>query len=135
MSQPVTFDELVAKPRRVETHTLHLPGHDGSLLERTIKLRALQGPDFDQLIGEHPPTPEQKKKGNAWNTDTLLPMLLHRCMVEPEISLDQAKQLWGGQALSTGELNTLARWVLDVNMNGFDVPFTAPASDETPSSS
>jgi hypothetical protein len=56
-------------------------------------------------------------------------------MVEPEISLDQAKQLWGGQALSTGELNTLARWVLDVNMNGFDVPFTAPASDETPSSS
>lgn len=61
---------------------------------------------YDDLISEHPPTPEQKKEWEdeggegklAYNTETFPPALLSKASLDPKISLEYANQIfeeWG----------------------------------------
>lgn len=36
--------------------------------------------EYDALLGEHPPTDEQRKDGASWNSDTFPPALLAACI-------------------------------------------------------
>ncbi len=46
-----------------------------------VELRALPADEFEVLMGEHPPTAEQRKVGAGWNEATFLPALLARSEV------------------------------------------------------
>lgn len=66
--------------RQLPTAVVHLHGvGDGD--PEPLELRALPADEFEVLMGEHPPTEQQRTDGAAWNHTTFLPALLARSEV------------------------------------------------------
>lgn len=69
-----------------------------------VRIRGLEGGDFNQLMRAHPPTKEALAEYEAtqdkyeqsrpqYNPDTFNPALLAAALIEPELTLEQAGQL------------------------------------------
>lgn len=127
MPRPATFTELLHKPVRSKTITLHLPPSEedpeGSV-EVTVRVRAMGQKAYDDLLAAHPPTKKQRDDGDVYNVDTFCPALLAGCMVEPKVTVEEATELWTSDTWSRGELSGLFFACVDVNSKGLDIPFT-----------
>lgn len=110
--------QLLKKPVRTKLLTLTL-GDD----EVQVKVKALGAKAYDELLAKHPPTRKQKEDNGVYNMDTFAPELLSLCMVEPEISKEEAIDLWASPDWSRGELMDLFFGCVEVNNKGLDVPF------------
>lgn len=114
--------QLLKKP--VRTKLVHMNLGD----ERySIRVKALGAKAYDELLAKHPPTKAQKAEGGVYNMDTFAPALLTECMIEPEISKEEATELWTSPDWSRGELLDLFFSCVEVNNKGLDVPFTESA--------
>lgn len=119
-----TFTDLLKKPVRSKTLTLKMPGDDGEEQELTIKVRSIGQRAYDDLLAEHPPSRKQKDNGDSYNMDTFCPALIAASMVAPEITKEEATELWTSEAWSRGELSELFFACVEVNNKGLDIPFT-----------
>lgn len=86
----------------------------------TIAIQAIGGANYDYLVEQHPASADQVEKAKAknesppnYNLETFAPALIAASVVEPELSLEDAKQLW--QDWNTGERLTLFMACVDVN--------------------
>lgn len=113
------------KPRR-KTITLTIEDEQVKLTFQAISSKRL-----DKLQEKYPPTSEQAANGASFNRFTFPPALISACAVEPEISLDDANEIWNSDEWSTGELNTLFDTVTSLCMTGMDVNFTEGGSVTT----
>lgn len=132
--RPATFRDLLNKPARTKEVTLAIPDSDGAMVEYVFTLRAIGSKAYDVLVGLHPPTAEQKKDGAAYNPDTFGPALISACAVSPQLTANEAKELWESDEWSRGEVMELFVAAVEVNSRGLDVPFTVSASATTPRS-
>lgn len=88
-----------------------------------FKLRAIGRAAFDALVNAHPPTSAQRAKAKslglggemAWNPDTFPPALVAACLVDPEMTEDQARLLWEDDSWNAAETQALMDAALEVN--------------------
>ncbi len=123
-SRRATFEQLSSKKRAEQELTLTVQNGKGDPTEVTMLFRAIGTKAYDKLLGKHPPRPEQKIEGASYNIDTFGPAIIAACSVEPELSEDEAKQLWDSDDWSRGEIMTLFRAAVEVCNKGLDIPFT-----------
>lgn len=117
-----TASDLLCKPARTKDVTVVLGGDEAVVTVKAIGSRA-----YDDMLSAHPPTREQRKDGGTYNIDTFAPQLLSECLVSPELTLEQATELWGSPEWSRGELLDLFFAAVEVNNKGLDVPFNESA--------
>ena len=123
-SKRATLDQLINKPRSSTEFSLYLNDGNGGSNEVTLKYQAIGMRAYDALVGKHPPKPEQRAEGNSFNIDTFAPALIAACSVEPEISLEQAKEIWNSEDWSRGDVMVLFRNAVELNNRGLDIPFS-----------
>lgn len=86
-----------------------------------FKFKSLGGKKFGKMREKYPPSDDHvayaKSKGLVldWNPDTFPPALLAACAVEPELTPEQAQELWESDEWSEGELNSLLEAALNAN--------------------
>lgn len=88
-----------------------------------FKLRSIGRAAFDALVTAHQPTSAQRAKAKslgfsgemAWNHETFPPALVAACLVEPEMTEDQARLLWQSEAWNAAETQALFDAALEVN--------------------
>lgn len=114
--------KLLNKKRKAREVTITVDGED-----LTLKFEALSAHNLDKLRAAHPPTVEQKANGFNVNTSTFSPALIAACMVEPEITPEQAKEMWDSEHWSTGELTYLFDVCSALCLEGIDIPRNASA--------
>ncbi len=79
-----------------------------------FRFRGLGANDWDALVDEHPATAEQKAEARrdgtpapVWNKDTFGPALVAACCIEPEMTYEDAQQLWKSEEWNFAELRDL----------------------------
>lgn len=86
-----------------------------------IRVRALPRPEWVALCKEHPPRDDHEgDRAMGGNLETLMPVAIRRCVVEPE--MDDADWEHFESVLSSGDYDRLLNAVWDVNRSGVDVP-------------
>ncbi len=104
--------------------------------EITFVFRALGRVAYDELIEDprYAPTDEQKKEGASHNPDTFPPALVSAAAVDPEISIEEAIEIFGDSSWNGKELQKLFFGALEVNTETGDIPLSKGGSDMTASS-
>lgn len=123
-SKTATLDLLKGKKRATEKFTLYLPGDDGESVEVQMVFRAIGAVEYDKLVSKHPPKAEQRVEGASYNMDTFAPALIARCSLTPEMSEEDANEIWNNPDWSRGDLMVLFRHAVELNNRGIDIPFT-----------
>jgi hypothetical protein len=123
-SKRATLDMLKNKPRSTTEFSIFLSDGNGSSNEVTLKYQAIGMMAYDKLVSKHPPKPEDRAEGSSFNMDTFAPALIAACAVEPEISPEEAKEIWNSEDWSRGDVMVLFRNAVELNNRGLDVPFT-----------
>lgn len=118
-SKKATLDLLRSKQRRTKTIELEI---NGETVE--FEFAAIGSHDLDKLQGKHKPTAQQKIDGLAWNSDTFPPALVAACLVDPEVTEAEMREIWESGDWSTGELSTLFNTASSLCMEGMDIPFS-----------
>jgi hypothetical protein len=126
-----TFKDLQNKPKRTKDVVLKVPDEDGEIIDLVVVLKAIGSKAYDDLIAKHPPTPEQKKEGAAYNPDTFGPALISACSFDPHLTPNEAQEIWSSEDWSRGEIMELFVASVEVCSKGLDIPFTAVGSGTT----
>ena len=121
--RPATAADLLAKPARTQELTITVPGEKGDV-EWTLSLKAISASAYDQLLADNPPTKEQSVEGSGYNPETFAPAIIAAVVRDPELTPDQAAEIWNGEAWSRGELRDLFMACVNLCAKGLDVPFT-----------
>lgn len=127
VSKAVTLDLLKSKQRAVSKFSVYLPDAKGNSVEYELTYRAIGAVEYDKLVSKYPPTTEQRAEGQTFNIDTFAPALISAVCINPEMSYDDAKEIWDSPEWSRGEVITLWRKAVDLCNRGMDVPFTVGA--------
>lgn len=90
--------------------------------------------NYDELVSEHPPSKDQKKDGADFNAETFPPALLAAACSDPEISLEEAVDMFDDPDWNNAELRALFFGALEVNTETGEIPLSKSGSDATISS-
>lgn len=113
---------LLGKPKTRETFTVYVgEGDDASEIELTIE--ALSMKEYDKLLAKYPPTDEEARKGLTYELDKFAPALIAASLIDPAMTLAQAKSLWTAENWSRGDIEGIFTKVLQVNHRENTVPF------------
>lgn len=123
-SKAATLDLLKGKRRASTSFSVYVTDDKGKQIELTLKYQAIGAKEYDKLVSKHPPTAEQRIEGAVFNIDTFAPALIAACCVEPEMTADDAQEIWDSPDWSRGDLMVLFRNAVDLNNRGIDIPFT-----------
>lgn len=112
--------KLLGKQRK--TRTVKIKVNDETL---ELQFRALSAHELDALRAKHPPTVEQKANGFSVNQETFQPALVSACLTDPEMTYEEAQQMWASEHWSHGELQNLFNICSDLCLEGIDIPSSA----------
>ena len=118
-----TIDLLKNKPQASMEFSIFLSDGEDTT-ELTMKFQAIGSREYDKLVSKHPPSASQRAEGQSFNMDTFAPALISAVSVEPEISLEDAQEIWNSDTWSRGDLMVLFRNAVELNNRGIDVPFS-----------
>lgn len=85
-----------------------------------FEFEALGAGAYQELLDRHPPLPQQRKDGAAFNPATFPQALIAACSVNPEITVEQAEQLM--DALSEHQFKKLWAAAVAVNIGDDSAP-------------
>lgn len=114
---------LLERKKLRETTVPVAVGGDGETAAFVV--RALPRRQYRELLDDHPPV----KDGADWNPDTFPPALIAACVVDPEMTVEQAAQIW--EEWEAGEMGRLFLECWKLNEQTAGVGFTLPGSDKT----
>ena len=107
--------------------------------EATVRftVEAVGAERWSELVGEHPPTPEQQAEGWPYDAESMGPVLLSESIIEIDeepaiVSEKQATKIWNDW--SDAERSVLFLAAVAVNREVRNVPFTKHVSRRTESS-
>lgn len=115
-------DKLLGKKLRTKEVKLYI---DGDPIE--FKFEAISSVELDKLRAKHKPTKEQRAEGLGVNVDTFNPALVAACLVEPELSEEDMKEIWKSEAWSSGEVGHLFEIASSLCLEGMSIPFNVSA--------
>jgi hypothetical protein len=102
---------------------------DGGVEKAELLFRSIGSKEYDALVTRFPPTPSQKKEGATYNLDNFGPALLAAVCVDPQMSEEEAKELWQSEEWNRGELYNLFREAVDICVSGISMDPTGNASE------
>jgi len=126
-----TLDQLKKKKRVTKSVTIVVGDEDGDPVEVSLSFRGISAHRYDRLIAAHPPRPSDKKQGYAYNPDSFGPAIVAATCIEPEMSLDDAKEIWQSDDWNRGERMQLLMAAIEVCTAGLNVPFSKSVSGTT----
>jgi hypothetical protein len=95
--------------------------------EATFRFRGLPAKEYMDLLAQHPPTDEQREKGQTdANWDTWPTALIAACAADPAMTVEQAGRL--SKAVSQRQWDDLWATAFAVNRSEVSVPFSLAAS-------
>ena len=118
-----TFEMLVKKPRLEREVPVKIPGDDGEMAEAVMLFRAIGAREYDRMLTRHPPTTEQRSEGASYNLNTFGPALLAQVCIDPEMSEEQAGEIWNSSDWNRGEVMSLFSAAIELCNKGLDIPF------------
>ena len=86
---------------------------------------------YDEIVTENPPTKEQKKEGAEFNADTFPPALVAESCIDPEMSLEDAVEIFASPDWNGAELRKIFFGALEVNTETGDIPLSRDGSEGT----
>ncbi len=101
--------------------------------EITFTFKAIGRIAYDDLVSDpaNVPSEDQKKEGAQFNPETFPPALVAAAAVDPEISLEEAVEIFGDSEWNGAELQKLFFAALEVNTETGDIPLSRVGSSET----
>ena len=118
-----TRDALgLLKSKKRKTSELLINVNDEQLV---LKFQAISAVELDKLRAKHPPTKVQQANGQGINFETFQPALVAATLIDPEMSEDDAREMWASDYWSSGELMQIFEAASDVCLAGLDVPQSA----------
>lgn len=116
----VVVEEMAEQQARIDDLR---QGMEGSVA--TFRIQGLGRKKYEELGNDPQFTPssaqiELNKKRNPgttlpWNVDTYPPVLIQRCMVMPEMSLTEVKEMWSSDDWTQAELLQILNACIEVN--------------------
>ncbi len=119
-----TLAKLKGKKRTTHVFSIYIGGE-----ELTLKFQSIGAVAYDKLVSKHPPKAEQRMEGASFNMETFAPALISACSVEPDISPEDALEIWQSDDWSRGDLMVLFSNAVELNNRGIDIPFNESVSD------
>lgn len=116
------LDRLKNKKRRTKELTVTV---DGEPL--TMKFEAISSRQLDDLRSKYPPTNGQRAEGFALNLPEFNPALVAATIVEPKMTVEDARELFRSEYWSAGELNQIVETASAVCLEGMNIPSNANA--------
>jgi hypothetical protein len=116
------------KTKQARTSEIVLPLGDELV---TIVVKSINTKVYDDLIGLHPPTKKDKEDGASFDLDTFGPALMALCTKEPELTEDEALEIWASPDWARGELLDWFSACVNICNKGLEVPSTANGSGST----
>lgn len=124
-TKKATSLDLLKKKKPVTREvTVVVQEDDGETVEVSLVFQSMGSKAYDDLVAKYPPTEKQKKEGLTYNIEKFAPALVAECCVEPEMSLDDAKEIFESDSWNRGELMMLFFAAVEVNTRGHDLPPT-----------
>ena len=101
--------------------------------EITFVFKAIGRIAYDKIVEDpaNVPSEEQKKEGAQFNPETFPPALVAAAAVDPEISVEEAVEIFGDSEWNGAELQKLFFAALEVNTETGDIPLSKGGSSET----
>lgn len=118
-----TLDQLKKKQRVTKTTTVAVNGDDGEPIQVSMKFRGIPAHEYDRLISRFPPRAKDKKQGYNYNPDEFGPALVAATCIDPEMTVDDAKEIWESENWNRGERMMLLMAAIEVCTAGLNVPF------------
>jgi hypothetical protein len=118
-----TLEQLKKKQRVTKTVFLVVNGDDGEPQEVGLTFRGIPAHEYDKLISKFPPRPKDKKQGYGYNPDEFGPALIAVTCIDPEMSEEDAKEIWQSDDWNRGERMMLLMAAIEVCTSGLNVPF------------
>lgn len=119
-----SMDALRSKRRVEKTVSIVLPGDDGPE-EAELLFRSIGSSEYDKLVTKYPPTVKQKAEGLTYDIDRFAPALISRVCADPEMSEEEAGEIWHSGEWNRGEIMNLFMNAIDVCTSGMQVGPTA----------
>ncbi len=106
---------------------------DAKDTEITFTFKAIGRIAYDEIVSDpaNAPSDEQKKEGAQFNPDTFPPALVAAAAVDPEITIEEAVEIFGDSEWNGAELQKLFFAALEVNTETGDIPLSKGGSRET----
>lgn len=117
-----TLDHLKKKQRVTKTVTLAVTGDDGNPMEVELTFRGVPAHEYDSLIAKHPPRKQDKAQGYGYNPDKFGPAIIAATCVDPEMTDEDATEIWMSDDWNRGERMMLLMAAIEVCTAGLDVP-------------
>jgi hypothetical protein len=93
----------------------------------TLRLRALERPEWLELVADHPPREDDKgDRMLGFNQKTFFDALVLACLVEPELDEERLSKLM--DKLTDAQFQKLTEAAWGLNRRDVDVPFSSTAS-------
>jgi len=121
--QTATLDQLKKKQRKTKELEITVEGDDGDPSTVTMVFQAISGYQFDQLKKDCKPTQEDKKAGLDYNAEKFAPKLIAATCIEPEMTEEDAQEIWESDEWNRGERMQLFMAAMEVCTSGLNVPF------------
>lgn len=113
--------DILTSKRQVEKEvTVVVPGDDGPE-EMTMLFRSIGSKEYDRLVTNCPPRPDQKKEGATYDIDKFGPELISRVCVDPVMTIEDARAIWNSEHWNRGEIWDLFSNAVEVCTNGLEV--------------
>lgn len=120
-----SFEQMMRKPVRKATIDFLLPQEEGDPLPVKMALEAIDGPAYDALQAQFPPTAVQRAQGQTFDSSKFGPALLARVVKKPDWTVEQWTQLWNNPRWSGGEVSGLFWAANGLCLQGLDVPLSS----------
>lgn len=118
-----TLAQLKKKRRVTKTVRMVLDGDDGEPTEVALTFRGIPAHEYDRLISKFPPRPQDKKMGYGYNPDKFGPAIVAATCIEPEMSEEDAIEIWESDDWNRGERMMLLMAAIEVCTSGLTAPF------------
>jgi hypothetical protein len=118
-----TLDQLKKKQRVTKTVFVAVTGDDGTPVEVGLTFRGISARAYDKLVSKYPPRPHDKKQGYGYNPDKFGPAIIAATCIDPEMSLEDAQEIWESDDWNRGELMLLLMSAVEVCTVGLQLPF------------
>jgi len=99
--------------------------------EYTFVFQSIGRPNYDKLVDKHKPTKEQKREGQTFNGETFPPALVAASCIDPEMTVEEASDMFADPDWNGAELARLFQSAVDANTETGDIPLSSTDSDQT----
>lgn len=87
--------------------------------------------NYDELVSEYPPSPDEKKEGADFDSDNFPPALVSASCIDPEIPIEAAAKMFSSPEWNGAELRKLFFGALDANTETGEIPLSRSESEGT----